>query len=151
MENNFIESEKRGRSMLHTFCQSRNAVGESATTLYYPIDYFAEFANGKTYAFEVKVRDLKNYNDVMLSANKVEALNKEIEKHKLDGAYYACFYDNGRKVLFFDVVNTKPIRRQWVRIQKTTAEYSQEKVMREVVFYDIEDGIQMILEDKKYK
>ena len=43
MEKKFIESEKKGRSMLHTFCQSRNAVGESATTLYYPIDDSAEF------------------------------------------------------------------------------------------------------------
>lgn len=151
MKKDFSESEKKGRSMLHTFCQSRNAVGESATTLYYPIDYYAEFSNGKTYAFEVKVRDLKNYSDVMLSVNKVEALTKEVEKHNLDGAYYACFYENGRKVLFFDIINTKPIRKQWVRIQKTTAEYTPEKVLREVVYYDIKDGIPMIFENNKYK
>ena len=151
MEKKFIESERKGRSMLHTFCQSRNAIGESATTLYYPIDYYAEFKNGKTYAFEVKVRDLKNYKTVILSTNKVEALKSEMEKHNLDGAYYACFYDDGRKVLFFDVVNTQPLWRELKMIPKTTDGEDKEKVEREVYHYRIEDGIPMIFENNRYK
>jgi hypothetical protein len=127
-----------------------NAIGESATTLYNSIDYYAEFANGKTYAFEVKVRDLKNYKTVILSTNKVEALKNEVEKHNLNGAYYACFYEDGRKVLFFDVINTQPISREFKMIPKTTAGDDNNLVEREVYHYNIKDGISMVLKNNRY-
>ena len=97
------------------------------------------------------MRDLKNDKTVILSTNKVEALKKEIEKHNLDGAYYACFYDDGRKVLFFDVINTQPISREFKMIPKTTAGNDNSLVEREVYHYRIEDGIKMIFENNKYK
>lgn len=115
MINLYQTAENKGRTKLISFLQGfcPNLEEIHTTELTAPLDLYAKIG-GANFAFEVKVRDLVNkrtgytYKDVILSTNKVAAIEKEVAEKKITKGFYACF-DTTNRLYLFDLLNIPKI------------------------------------------
>lgn len=128
--------EMEGRERLANFL-TQNGVQKivPTTNKYDEVDMYARIKD-KKYVFEIKVRS-KIYDEIILSTNKVVAIEDRIKRYDLDGGFYACFYENS--LYLFDTVHC-PKRLGYQYCPKTTSGYDNHYVQREVYYFDIKDA-----------
>ena len=91
--NEFQKAENKGRLLFKSFLDQIGATGQPTEDSYDRVDYYFQLKDGRKVVAEIKVR-YSYYDDWMIEADKLKALQQKRKEQGLDGAIYVCFYDN---------------------------------------------------------
>lgn len=113
------------------------------TNRYDEVDMYARIEDRK-YVFEIKIRS-KIYDEMLISTNKITAIDDRIQRYNLNGGFYACFYENS--LYLFDTVHC-PKRIGYQYCPKTTSGSDNTYVEKEVCYFNIENAWKFDYTDK---